>query len=194
MLNITDIETKEKEKPFCYMTVYLQVKLKGESKPATARIHMDVHAPENITGILEDLPGKIASAYEGMYKDKVEDVEFITEEAYAEMAEDQKSQVRIDFEGDKLAIAAEDLDQQLLYDEIHPSSVANMERLLAGVVSYETEEPDGVENLLAMSFDFDDMLAFGVSKDYLRNFLEDLPEEEQVRYCPDDALRQKILG
>ena len=29
MLNITDIETKEKEKPFCYMTVYLQVTLKG---------------------------------------------------------------------------------------------------------------------------------------------------------------------
>ena len=24
--------------------------------------------------------------------------------------------------------------------------------------------------------------------------LEDLPEEEQMRYCPDDALRQKILG
>ena len=51
MLNITDIETKEKEKPFCYMTVYLQVTLKGESKPATARIHMDVHAPENIPGM-----------------------------------------------------------------------------------------------------------------------------------------------
>lgn len=174
MLNITDIETKEKEKPFCYMTVYLQVTLKGESKPATARIHMDVHAPENIPGMLEDLPGKIASAYEGVYKDKVEDVEFITEEAYAELAEDQKSQVRIDFEGDKLAITAKDLDQQLPYDEIRPSAVANMERLLAGVVSYE--------------------LAFGVSKDYLRNFLEDLPEEEQVRYCPDAALRQKILG
>lgn len=184
MLNITDIETKEKEKPFCYMTVYLQVTLKGESKPATARIHMDVHAPENIPGILEDLPGKIASTYEGMYKDEVEDVEFITEEAYAEMAEDQKSQVRIDFEGDKLAIAAKDLDQEVLYDEINPSAMANMERLLAGVVSYETEEPDGVENLMAMGFDFDDMLSFGVSKDYLRNFLEDLPEEEQMRYCP----------
>lgn len=179
MLNITDIETKEKEKPFCYMTVYLQVKFKGESKPATARIHMDVHAPENIPGMLEDLSGKIASAYEGMYKDEVEGVEFITEEAYAELAKDQKSQVRIDFEGDKLAIAAKDLDQQLLYDEIHPSSVANMERLLAGVVSYETEEPDGVENLLAMGFDFDDMLAFGVSKDYLRNFLEDLPKRNR---------------
>ena len=194
MLNITDIETKEKEKPFCYMTVYLQVKLKGEPKPATARIHMDVHAPENIPGMLEDLPGKIASAYEGMYKDKVEDVEFITEEAYAELTEDQKSQVRIDFEGDKLAIAAEDLDQEVFYDEINPSAVANMERLLAGVVSYETEEPDGVENLMAMGFDFDDMLSFGVSKGYLRNFLEDLPEEDQIRYCPDDALRQKILG
>ena len=24
--------------------------------------------------------------------------------------------------------------------------------------------------------------------------LEDLPEEEQMRYCPDNALRQKILG
>lgn len=194
MLNITDIETKEKEKPFCYMTVYLQVKLKGEPKPATARIHMDVHAPENIPGILEDLPDKIAATYEGMYKDEVEDVEFITEEAYAELAEDQKSQVRIDFEGDKLAIAAEDLDQEVLYDEINPSALANMERLLAGVVSYETEEPDGVENLMAMGFDFDDMLSFGVSKDYLRNFLEDLPEEEQMRYCPDDAIRQKILG
>lgn len=192
MLNITDIKTKEtdsnKEKPFCYMTVYLQIKIKNNPKPASARIYMDVHAPENIPGILNDLPDKITTTYQNMYKDKIESIDFITAETYQKLKQDQKSQVRIDFEDEKVTIAAKDTEHEPIYD------VENMNRLLTGVVSYETEDPDGIENLMAMGFDFEDMLSFGVSKEYIRNFLEDLSEEEIKRYCPDEDILQNVLN
>ena len=158
------------------MTVYLQIKIKNNPKPASARIYMDVHAPQNIPGILNDLP------------DKIESIDFITAETYQKLKQDQKSQVRIDFEDEKVTIAAKDTEHEPIYD------VENMNRLLTGVVSYETEDPDGIENLMAMGFDFEDMLSFGVSKEYIRNFLENLSEEEIKRYCPDEDILQSVLN
>ena len=170
------------------MTVYLQIKIKNNPKSASARIYMDVHAPENIPGILNDLPDKITTTYQNMYKDKIESIDFITAETYQKLKQDQKSQVRIDFEDEKVTIAAKDTEHEPIYD------VENMNRLLTGVVSYETEDPDGIENLMAMGFNFEDMLSFGVSKEYIRNFLEDLSEEEIKRYCPDEDILQSVLN
>ena len=63
------------------------------------------------------------------------------------------------------------------------------------------DDPEGVmhatkviENLMAMGFNFEDMLSFGVSKEYIRNFLEDLSEEEIKRYCPDEDILQSVLN
>ena len=92
-----------------YITIYMSVKEKGNPEKGVCRVHMDIHNPNGIQKLLDELPEAVKDMYEQSYDEEIEAVGFISEEEYEELEKIQKSKITYAYDGDSFNIEAKTL-------------------------------------------------------------------------------------